>query len=175
MVRVRKGQRPLSSTQRCQGTNLQWTPFSFLLRSKSFLLYNIVDANANSHGHTSSSPPLTRCTPSYSMSPTQFTWYFRREHQRPVYFRYYVHFLLDQGPNSVPTSMDVKGIFRSILPKDSSESIRRSEWIWQSDRVDDWHRMCLSERECINTDSQKASISQIEEFSWYQKWSTTNI
>ena len=93
---------------------------SLLLYIKTFLY--IPDVRTNSRGHTSSLL-LTRCTwaclllvfhphkfswlhlqpvaytmlvitlPS-SVSPTQFTQNFRHEPLRPVYFRYYVYFLL---------------------------------------------------------------------------------
>ena len=52
-----------------------------------------------------------------NLPPTQFTWYTRSEHLRPVYFRYLVHFRLfsfKQGPSSAAASTNVKGIIKSI-------------------------------------------------------------
>ena len=56
-------------------------------------------------------------TPPSSMPPSQFTWYFHREHLLTVYFRYQMHFLLflfNLGPTSAAESTDVKGVFKSI-------------------------------------------------------------
>ena len=49
-----------------------------------------------------------------SMSTTQFTWHYRREHHSPVYFRYFLLFSFNQVSTSSSLLMDVKEISISI-------------------------------------------------------------
>ena len=124
------------------GTYLQWNLFSIqLFGSKSRWLYNILDAHANSRGHISSNPKITR----FSMAPTQFTWssflltlpprylcgVLTGETRRPVYFRYQVHFLLFLFLDSdFYRCIDVlKGVFKTIsnISYNSSWSKLRQE------------------------------------------------
>ena len=123
MVRVREGRKRLSCTHRGQGTNLQWTCFFFLpsaVGSKSYWLYNIPDAHANSRGHTSFKLLLHNARGHIFLNIpfTQFIRHFHWEQLRPVYFRYQVHFLLfsfNQGRTATDALTDVKGVFKSIF------------------------------------------------------------
>ena len=85
MCWIRESRRQLSNTHRCWSTSLQWSPFlpSYLISRMPMQIQGL-----------RLQPVTNTITLPSSMPPTQFTRHFRREYQRPVYFRYLVHFLL---------------------------------------------------------------------------------